>query len=230
MGKGGGKSKGKIAFTIIGAAIGAWGASINMFGTTVAIQSAMFGASIASTLWSVTHKQDPYGNLNSDYSQDNYSRFNTVTNDVNQNACIPVIYGTRKYGGLQVWHNPYNGNRYLQKDVVICESGIEGIYNVCANEELIKNDTNISIYNIQYSDAIVQRVNKTTLRLKAGGITQDYTLGNTDKYDAQTSLLNTVIDKIKSEAGNGWKIDGAVDDRTSKGIRYVIIVFKIFIS
>lgn len=220
MGKGGGKSKGKIAFTIIGAAIGAWGYSFNMFGSmaTSVFSSAMFGASIASTLWSVTNKQNPYGNLDSDYSQDDYSRFNTVTNDVNQNACIPVIYGTRKYGGLQVWHNPYNGNRYLQKDVIVCESGIEGVYNVCANEELIKDDTNISIYNIQHPDSTVQRVNKSTLRLKAGGKTQDYTLGNTDDYNAQTSLLNTVIDKIKSEAGNGWKIDGAVDDRTSKGI------------
>ncbi|WP_339829296.1 hypothetical protein, partial [Phascolarctobacterium sp.] len=41
----------------------------------------------------------------------------TTTNDISQDAVIPVIYGTRKWGGLQVWHNPYNGERYLQKDV-----------------------------------------------------------------------------------------------------------------
>lgn len=217
MGKGG-KSKGKIAFTLIGAALGGFGANFMIFGTKAVLSSALFGASLASTLWSVTQKPNQFGNLDTDYSQDDYSRFNQVTNDINQNAVIPVIYGTRKYGGLQVYHNPYNGNRYLQKDVVICESGIQGIYDVMANEELIKDDTNISIYNIQYKDAAVSRPNKSTLRLYANGKNQDYTLGDTDDYNAQTSLLNTVIDKIKAEAGNGWKIDGAVDDRTSKGI------------
>ena len=216
MGKGGGKSKGKIVFTAIGLVAGGFGFAA--LGASTAFAGAMMGASIASTLWSVTNKQNPYGNVESDYSQDDYSRFNTVANDINQNACIPVIYGTRKYGGLQVWHNPYNGNRYLQKDVVICEAGISDVYNVCANEELIKDDTNISIYNIQYKDATVCRTSKSNLRLYAGGVTKNYTLGQTSKYDAQSSLLSTVIDKIKTEAGNGWKIDGAVDDRTSEGI------------
>ena len=77
-----GKSKGKIAFTLIGAALGGivcqWGIGV--------IQGALYGASIASTLWSVTQKPNSLGNLDSDYSQDDYSRFNTVTNDVNQNA------------------------------------------------------------------------------------------------------------------------------------------------
>lgn len=216
LGKGG-KKKGKLVFSLVGLAAGLGAFSLGWISGATALQSAMYGMSLASTLWSVTNKQNPYGNLDSDYSQDDYSRFNTVTNDVNQNACIPVIYGTRKYGGLQTWHNPYNGNRYLQKDVVICEAGIEGIYNVMANEELIKNDTNISIYNIQYKDANVKR-NGNTLILTAGGNVQEYKLGNTDNYNAQTSLLSTVIEKIRSDAGRGWKIDGAVDDRTSKGI------------
>lgn len=216
MGKGG-KSKGKIAFTLIGAVAGFYGVGMHWFGAVGVWQGAMMGASIASTLWSVTQKPNELGNLDSDYSQDDYSRFNTVTNDVNQNACIPVIYGTRKYGGLQTWHNPYNGSRYLQKDVVVCEAGVDGIYNVMANEELIRDDTNISIYNIQHKDATVKR-SGNTLILSAGGKVQEYALGSTSDYNAQTSLLSTVIDKIKSEAGNGWKIDGAVDDRTSKGI------------
>ena len=215
MGKGG-KSKGKMVFSLIGLAVGAFAFQWGVIG---AIQGGLIGASVGSTIWTVTHKQNPYGNLDSDYSQDDYSRFNTVTNDVNQNAVIPVIYGTRKYGGLQTYHNTYNGSRYLQKDVILCEAGIEGIYNVCANEELIKSDTNISIYNTQYPNATVTRTSKGNLRLSTGVLApQDYKLGDVDNYDAQSSLLTTVIDKIKSEAGNGWKIDGAVDDRTSKGI------------
>lgn len=225
MGKGG-KSKGKIAFTLIAAVAGGVGGAFGgWFGAGVtAVQGALYGMSIASTLWSVTHKDD-MGNLNTDYSNDDYSRFNTVTNDVNQDAPIPVIYGTRKYGGLQTWSNPYNGSRYLQKDVVICEAGIDSIYDVMANEELIKDDTNISIYNIQHKDATVKR-SGNTLVLYAGGKTSNYTLGNTDNYDAQNSLLTTVIDRIKSDEGNGWKIDGAVDDRTSKGISADSMQFK----
>ena len=77
----------------------------------------MYGMSIASTIWSVVAKPNAFGNLDGDYSQDDYSKFSTTTNDISQDAVIPVIYGTRKWGGLQVWHNPYNGERYLQKDV-----------------------------------------------------------------------------------------------------------------
>lgn len=214
MGKG--KKTGKFVFSIAAAAFG----YLNpvMFGADVtAWAGALYGASLASTLWSVTQKPDSFGNLNSDYSQDDYNRFNSVTNDINQNAVIPVIYGTRKYGGLQVWSNPYNGSRNLEKDVVVCESGVDSIYNVMANEDLIKDDTNISIYNIEHTNATVKRTGNT-LVLFAGDKTQEYKLGNIDNYDAQTSLLNTVIENIRADAGNGWQIDGAVDDRTSKGI------------
>lgn len=215
MGKGG-KSKGKLFFSVALAVAGAFlGGATNAIGWS-AITGASVGLSIGSTLWSVFSK--PKFDVNdSDYSNDDYSRFNNISNDVNPDAVIPVIYGTRKFGGLQTWYNPYNGNRNLEKDVVVCCSGIDGIYNVCANEELIKDNTNISIYNEQYTDATVSR-NGKTLTLSANNTTLTYTLGNTKNYDAQTSLLATVIDKIKSEAGNGWKIDGAVDDRTSKGI------------
>lgn len=138
MGKG--KKTGKILFTVAGFALGAtvginsnwWGKGLKWF------VGGIYGASIASTLWSVTQKPNAFGNLDGDYSQDDYSKFSTTTNDISQDAVIPVIYGTRKWGGLQVWHNPYNGERYLQKDVIICEGGIKGVYNVCANEELIK--------------------------------------------------------------------------------------------
>lgn len=216
MGKG--KKTGKIVFTIAGFALGGVGGAMGWWGNGVRFLSgAMYGMSIASTLWSVTQKPNAFGNLDGDYSQDDYSKFSTTTNDISQDAVIPVIYGTRKWGGLQVWHNPYNGERYLQKDVIICEGGIKGVYNVCANEELIKNDTNISIYNIQHQDAAVYR-SGNTLYLKAGGKTNTYALKDVESQDQQAALLSTVIEKIRNECGNGWKIDGAVDDRTSKGI------------
>lgn len=214
MGKG--KKTGKLLFMAAGFAIGY--ANPAMFGSNVGVWAGgMYGMSIASTLWSVMAKPNAFGDMDSDYSQDDYSKFDTTTNDISQDAIIPVIYGTRKWGGLQVWHNPYNGERYLQKDVIVCEGGIKGVYNVCANEELIKNDTNISIYNIQHEDAVVYR-RGNTLYLRAGGKTNEYVLKDVESQDQQSALLTTVIEKIRNECGNGWKIDGAVDDRTSKGI------------
>ena len=117
MGKG--KKTGKILFTVAGFALGAtvginsnwWVKGLKWF------VGGIYGASIASTLWSVTQKPNDFGNLDGDYSQDDYSKFSTTTNDISQDAVISVIYGTRKWGGLQVWHNLYNGERYLQKDV-----------------------------------------------------------------------------------------------------------------
>jgi len=195
-----GKKTGKILFAVAGFAIGfsnpTWfGISRTVNGATFI--SGMYGMSLASTIWSVVAKPDPFGNLDGDYSQDDYSKFSTTTNDISQDAVIPVIYGTRKWGGLQVWHNPYNGERYLQKDVIICEGGIRGVYNVCANEELIKNDTKISIYNIQHQDAVVYR-SGNTLVLKAGGKTNEYALKDVESQDQQAALLSTVIEKIRN--------------------------------
>ena len=118
MGKG--KKTGKILFTVAGFAIGfsnpTWfDISRSMTGAT--FMSGMYCMSISSTIWSVVAKLNAFGNLDGDYSQDDYSKFSTTTNDISQDAVISVIYGTRKWGGLQVWHNLYNGERYLQKDV-----------------------------------------------------------------------------------------------------------------
>ena len=104
MGKG--KKTGKIIFTIAGFALGAAYAK-PWFGLEKGAWFAggMYGASIASTIWSLVAKPDPFGNLDGDYSQDDYSKFSTTTNDISQDAVIPVIYGTRKWGGLQVYRS-----------------------------------------------------------------------------------------------------------------------------
>ena len=115
MGKG--KKTGKILFTAAGFAFGFYNPGAFGLEASKMFLGGLYGMSLASTIWSVTQKPDPFGNLDGDYSQDDYSKFSTTTNDISQDAVIPVIYGTRKWGGLQVWHNPYNGERYLQKDV-----------------------------------------------------------------------------------------------------------------
>ena len=233
MGKG--KSGGKIVFSILGFALGGvlagftgvFGAAANhfVFGT------AFTGMSIASTLWSVTKKPkiNDY-DIPDDFSTDDNSRFNLVTNEISNNAVIPVIYGTRKWGGLQSWHNPHNSQRNLEKDVIICEGGIKGVYNVCANDDLIKNDTNVSIYNTQYHDATVRwRANDNNgyIVLEAGGTYHEYLCQDVESQNQQTALLATVIENIRNDCGDGWKIDGAINDKSSKGINANSIQFKV---
>ena len=225
-----GKKTGKILFSVAAFALGAGTAGMKFFNVSNWFAGGMYGMSLASTIWSVAAGTKTDFDNGSDYSNDDYARFSTTTNEINNDGVIPVIYGTRKWGGLQVWHNPYNGERNLQQDIIICESGIQGVYDCKANDDLIKNDTNISIYNIQYPDATVCYRSADDgdgyLVLYAGGITQEYFLQDVDANNSQTALLTTVIEKIRSDAGNGWKIDGAVDDRTSKGINAKSIQFK----
>ena len=102
-----GKKTGKIVFTIAGFALGGVGGAMGWWGNGVRFLSgAMYGMSIASTLWSVTQKPNAFGNLDGDYSQDDYSKFSTTTNDISQDAVIPVIYGTRKWGGCKYGITP----------------------------------------------------------------------------------------------------------------------------
>lgn len=233
MGKG--KSGGKIVFSILGFALGGVLAGFTgVFGTAAghfAFGAAFTGMSIASTLWSVTKKPtiNDY-DIPDDFSTDDNSRFNLVTNEISNNAVIPVIYGTRKWGGLQSWHNPHNSQRNLEKDVIICEGGIKGVYNVCANDDLIKNDTNVSIYNTQYPDATVRwRANDNDgyIVLEAGGTYHEYLCQDVESQNQQTALLATVIENIRNDCGDGWKIDGAINDKSSKGINANSIQFKV---
>ena len=249
MGKG--KSGGKIIFSILGFALGGVLAGFTgAFGTAAGhfvFGAALTGMSIASTLWSVTQKPK-IGDFDvpDDFSTEDNSRFNLVTNEISNNAVIPVIYGTRKWGGLQTWHNPHNSQRNLEKDVIVCEGGIKGIYNVCANDDLIKDDTNVSIYNTQYPDATVRWENQWKhdhpqyyqngvfvggtgvigeqtssdgyLILEAGGTYHEYLCQSIESQNQQTALLSTVIENIRNDCGDGWKIDGAVNDKSSRGI------------
>lgn len=218
-----------MAFTIAGFALGGVGALSGWWTAGKFLAGAMYGMSIASTIWSVTHQSNLNLDTTGDYSNEDSSKFDTITNEISNSAVIPVIYGTRKWGGLQVWHNPYNSQRNLQKDVLVCEGEIQGVYDVCANDDLIKSDTNISIYNTLYTDATVRYEASGKygyLILEAGGITHKHYLQDVNANNTQTALLTTVIEKIRADDGDGWKIDGAVNDSSSKGINAKDIQFK----
>ena len=129
FGGGGGKNGGKAILGVVGFAFGAgWlGGGIG-FGASTAIMGGLYGASLASTLWSAFNPPK----LN-DISTD-YSRFDAMMNQISSEAMIPIVYGTRKWGGNQSWHNAYNDNKNLTKDVILCEGEIDSISDIRAND------------------------------------------------------------------------------------------------
>ncbi|WP_333595001.1 hypothetical protein, partial [Anaerospora hongkongensis] len=113
-----GKSKGKILFSIAGFFLGAGVAGQNFFHLTgKALQAGLYGMNLASTLWSITNPIKPPS-----YSTE--TPFDQYMNEVSSDAVIPVVYGTRKVGGLQTYHQTSSDSKTLTKDVLLAEGEI----------------------------------------------------------------------------------------------------------
>ena len=83
------------------------------------------GASLFGNIWAATHKEDISG--------DTRSNFDVLNNNANADARIPVIYGTRKWGGFETWHSTTKEKKTLTKDVILCEGPIDSANSVKAN-------------------------------------------------------------------------------------------------
>ena len=120
--KGGGKSTGKTILTLGLAAVGFYNPVMfglhGAIGTAVSWSAAIMGASLGSNIWAATHKP----NIPS-YSQ-SYN-FDVLQNSIDSKAQIPIIYGRRKWGGYQTWHNTSTDKQSLTKDIVLCEGEID---------------------------------------------------------------------------------------------------------
>jgi hypothetical protein len=135
-----GKKKGKIFASIFGFALGF--ANPAFFGAgTASFTAGMYGASLASNLWSMSHKPK--------VTQD-YGRFDSLMNTISSEAMIPIIYGRRKWAGNQTYHKPSADKKKLVKDVVLCEGEIEWIEYVAANDMPIYDTP---IVKIKYTGA-----------------------------------------------------------------------------
>lgn len=84
----------------------------------------VMGASLFGNIWAATHTGEP---------PDTRSNFDVLQNTANADARIPVIYGTRKWGGYETWHSTSGDKKSLTKDVVLCEGPIDSAKNVKAN-------------------------------------------------------------------------------------------------
>lgn len=190
-----GKSKGKIAFSLIGAAFGGglFSGGLHQLGASV-LTGAISGLSLGSTIWSATHKPK---------AEENYSRFDVFANTVDSTARIPVIYGTRKYGGLQSYHLASSDGKSLTKDIIISEGEIQGIYGITANELSIANHTTPDdpMYNV------IDKLGKTKQYYKYPiSNTHVFSLVNVKYSDATVSITSggsTGNDKVLHLYANG---------------------------
>lgn len=126
----------------LGAAAGTGGA--------VRLSAALMGLSLGTTIGSAFAKQ----------SQDMpASNFDNKMNVVDQNAMIPVVYGTRKIGGLQSYHNTSIKNKSLTKDIILGEGQFSGCYGVTANGYTVGSNTSGAVFgivNTKYPNAYVR--------------------------------------------------------------------------
>ena len=210
MGKGG-KSKGKILFSIAGFALGGFSAGFSKFFLAkgmFSLSGAILGASLFGSIWSATHRQK----LNN--SSPNIQRFDKAQETMSASATIPVVYGFRKMTGNQTYHETNADQNTLHKHVVICEGGIEGIESVSANDLIIPtgNQSTHTVFTIQntlYQDATVKKEGKH-LYLYANKKTKDLYLANKDDannvdtlWSWQTSIASLVT--YINSLGDGWQ-------------------------
>ena len=203
-----GKSTGKKIAGLVGFAFGFIAPEAFGFAGSAVWSGGLYGASLASTIWSATHKQK----TSSDY------KFDAAQNTIDTNAMIPIIYGTRKWsGGLLTWQSTYNDGENQRKDIVLCEGEISGISGVTANCQIITESPAFYISNVVYNDATIQ-IYKTDsptdddkrLVLYANGLTtniplqssEDINSDNSNDYSCNLQKLLQYIEKL----GNGWRV------------------------
>lgn len=194
-----GKSKSKTFWTLAGVAFGALNpGAFGIVGSQAAIQGALYGASLASTIWTALHQDT-----------DNSYSFDAVQNTVDSESMIPIIYGKRLFGGIQTYHRASSDLQSLTKDLIFCEGEINGVTGVTANCLLISSGVLFSIQNIAYTDATVA-VNGDYLNLYANGTTTTIHLRTADDLeDLQTNPQECYTQELISyieKLGCGWRI------------------------
>lgn len=211
-GKGGKSGLGK-ALGFAGLAVGAFNPAAFGLALSTAgrVGAAIFGLSLGTTIASAFAKTGTTQTSNFD------SKMNTVSAD----ARIPLVYGTRKVGGLQSYHHCSIKNKYLIKDVIIGEGMFSGCYGLTANNYMVKTENasaNVfGITNTKYSDAKA-RISDHRLCLYCNGEEDSIYLDKSDNLkDDQSNDFNCSMAKLYERiegvnfdsyySDKGWKIE-----------------------
>ena len=186
MGKG--KKTGKALLGIAGFFLGAGSAGQAFFGTSSSIMGGLYGASLASTLWSTFTPQK-------NQTTQDFSRFDALMNTVSSESMIPIIYGERKWSGNQTWHDASDDKTVLTKDIVVGEGEIESISDVRANDLSINGAVNLSIVNTTNPNARVfagkmSSMSKISIGLFTGPSTFDAIVSVKGTYQDICDIIN----------------------------------------
>lgn len=219
-GKGGKGGLGK-ALGLAGLVVGVFNPAIFGLGTTH-IMGAIMGLSLGTTIASAFQSQD----------SETTSDFDSKMNTVDQNARIPLVYGTRKIGGLQSYHHINKDKKYLQKDVILGEGNFCGCYGITANNYIANSNVSqavASIRNVKYQDAYIAiyddwknhflhktkngrylclHANGHDVTIKLQGV-NDLNYDASNDYQCYMSKLFQYIEGINytnNLASDGWKI------------------------
>lgn len=211
MSKHSGKSRAGKVLGLVGAIAGGFYAGA-LFGVgTTATMGAIYGLSLGTTIASAFF---------ADKSSTTASSFDAKMNDVSQEARIPLVYGTRKIGGLQSYHEADVDDKKLTKDVILGEGQFTSCRAITANNYMCKvtnaNGYVFGLENTKYSDARVAIWNHT-LYLFCNGTTEKIALSKTsDLEDDQSNDYNCYLAKLYNYieginydndlATNGWKV------------------------
>lgn len=144
MGKGGksGKSAVGKALGIAGLAVGGWAPWV--FGVKSGFAGAIMGLSLGQTIASA---------LSQDDTTTQTSSFDNKMNSVSPDSRIPLLYGTRKIGGQQTYHETNVDAQWLVKDIVLGEGTFSGGYGITANGYITKLNGSIGTLIRQYNSA-----------------------------------------------------------------------------
>ena len=206
-----GKALGIVGFAAGFAFPGAFGMAVSGMGR---VSAAIFGLSLGTTIASAFAKTGTVSTSSFD------SKMNTVSSD----SRIPLVYGTRKIGGLQSYHHCNIKGKSLTKDVIIGEGTFSGCYGITANNYWVRNNINNNIFglmNTKYSDARA-RIDGHTLKLYCNGHEDGIYLDKHDNVnDDQSNDYNCSLAKLY-ERIEGINYDSYFVDRGWKVVRPIV--------
>ena len=212
FGKDGGKSGGKLFASILFGIVGFfWGGAL--FGVAK-WGGALLGASLGGSIWQAVNPPKMESIDTPDTSSPDVQRFDRAQEQMSSEGLIPVVYGYRKLSGNQTYHQTNAEANQLHKHVVLCEGGIEGIVNVCANDLLIPtggqaSNTVFTISNQKYPEAAIG-LHDRHLVLAINGSSHDIYLCNKDDVTGQESFFEwqlsvTALISYINRLGEGWQ-------------------------
>lgn len=203
-----GKKLGKTLLGIAGFAFGF--ANPAAFGLKAGahLAAGLYGASVGSYIWNSFNPP----------KVESASRFDRTGSYTTSEGVIPVIYGTRAWGGNVTYNKVSDDGKTLTMHVVLCEGEIEGVLGVRVNGMLIKAE---EVFKIRYDGtAEIARYSITKNKFKLRSYDVDdfgrELNSKTVEFDLTDKSIKELYDWINTQ--EGWSASNLWVDVTPKDL------------